>query len=163
MALRVQDGPLSLRKRYVRPDGSSIWTSIQVSRLRADDGSKLIGTIQVVGAMSLDATPKDLWKSAIRICGLVERRRAELTDDLFSDYPWLILRQIYLAEAEGRTTDLTGIAEMVRMHRVLLERWLKVLEGTGLIERTGSVRHAPQLTVTGLLKVEKLLNSNIDY
>lgn len=163
MTLRVQDGPLSLRKRYVRPDGSSIWTSIQVSRLRADDGSRLIGTIQVIDVTSMDADPRDLWQSAKRLIGLVERRRAELTDELFHDFPWLILLQIYLAEAEGRIADLSDIAEIVRMRDHLTERWLAVLESRSLIERPEWARNLPQLTATGLSKVERLLSSNLSY
>lgn len=163
MALRVQDGPLSLRMRYVRPDRSSIWTYILVSRLRADDASRLIGTIQVIDTISLDAAPRDLWRSAKRIIGLIERRRAELAHELFHDFPWLILLQIYLTEAEGRIADLSGIAEIVRMRFELTERWLAVLESKGFIERLEWARHVPQLTSTGVSKVEKLLSANIDY
>jgi len=163
MALRVQDGLLSLRKRYVRPDGSSIWTNIQVSRLHADDGSRLIGTIQVIQPTSPDAAPRDLWRSAKRLIGLVERRRADLTDDLFHDFPWLILLQIYLAEAEGRIFDILGIAETVHMRAELTERWLAVLESRSLVERSEWARHVPQLTANGVSRVEKLLSANIDY
>lgn len=163
MALRVQDGPLSLRKRYVRPDGSAVWTSIQVSRLHADDGSRLIGTIQVIDAPSLDAAPQDLWQSAKRINGLIEQRRAELTDDLFNDYAWLVLLQIYLVEAEGRITDLSDIAETIRMRPALAERWLVFLESKGLIERSERMQNIPQLTTNGASKVEKLLSANINY
>ena len=99
-ALRVQDGPVSLRKRYVRPDGSSVWSSIQISRLHADDGSKLVGTIQLVASPYVGEGPEQLWRSARRLTALIERRRAELTDELFNDYPWLILLQIYLAETD---------------------------------------------------------------
>jgi PAS domain S-box-containing protein len=163
MALRVQDGPLSLRKRYVRTDGSAVWSSVHVSRLHANDGSRLVGTIQVISAPALDVCPEDLWRSAKRVSALVERRRAELTDDLFNDYPWLILLQIYLAEAEGRQADMLYICEAIRMRRDLAERWMRVLESRGLIERTDWSNHAPQLTMVGISKVERLLSSNIDF
>lgn len=163
MALRVQDGPLSLRKRYVRTDGTAVWSNIQVSRLRADDGSRLVGTIEVISAPALDACPENLWRSAKRVSALIERRRAELTEDLFSDYAWLILLQIYLAEAEGRKADLLYITEAVRLRRTVAERWLGVLESRGLVESSDWTDHAPQLTMIGMAKIERLLNSNIDF
>jgi PAS domain S-box-containing protein len=163
LALRVQDGALSLRKRYVRTDGSTVWSSIQVSRLRADDGSRLVGTIQLIDAPALDAEPESLWRSAKRVSALMERRRMELTEDLFFDYAWLILLQIYLAEAEGRIADLKYIAEAVRIRPALAERWFCVLEDRGLIERTPWADYAPQLTTPGLSKVERLLDPNITF
>ncbi len=163
MALRVQDGPLSLKKRYVRADGSAIWSSIQVSRLRADDGSRLVGTIQMISAPSVDADPRSLWRSARRVHALIERRRAELSDDLFSDYPWLILLQVYLAEAEGRKADMLSITETTRLRQAMVERWLVVLESRGLIERSEWTDHAPQLTTAGMSRVEGLLRTDIDF
>lgn len=163
MALRVQDGPLSLKKRYVRADGSAIWSSIQVSRLRADDGSRLVGTIQMISAPSVDADPRSLWRSARRVHALIERRRAELSDDLFSDYPWLILLQVYLAEAEGRKADMLSITETTRLRQAMVERWLVVLESRGLIERSEWTDHAPQLTTAGMSRVERLLRTDIDF
>jgi PAS domain-containing protein len=146
-----------------RADGAAVWARIQVSRLRADDGSRLVGTIQLIKAPALDNGPENLWRSAKRISALVERRRVELTEDLFNDHAWLILLQIYLAEAEGRIADLTYITEAVRIRHALAERWLWVLEDRGLIEHTPWTDHAPQLTTAGMFKVERLLNSNIDY
>ncbi len=163
MALRIQDGPLSVRKRYVRIDGSAVWSSITVSRLRADDGSRLVGTIELIDAPALIAAPESLWQSAKRVSALIERRRAELSDDLFNDYAWLILLQIYLAEAEGRKADLVYITKAVRIRYALAERWVSVLESRGLIDRTPWTELVPQLTTSGMSKLERLLNSNIDY
>jgi PAS domain S-box-containing protein len=160
MALRVQDGPLSLRKRYVRPDGSSVWSSIRVSRLQADDGSKLVGTIELIAAPSASDGPEKLWRSAKRLTALIERRRAELTDELFNDYPWLILLQIYLAEAEGRKADVRGITDGSSLRESAAERWIRVLEGKGLIERSEWTDLVPQLTTLGAMKVERLLMSD---
>lgn len=163
MALRVQDGALSLRKRYLRTDGSAVWSSIQVSRLRCDDGSRLVGTIELINTSTVAATPESLWRSAQRVSALVEHRRAELTEDLFSDYAWLILLQIYLAEAEGRRADLPYITDAVRIRYALAERWLGVLESRGLIEQSPWSDHLPQLTTAGMSKIERLLNSNLDF
>lgn len=163
MALRVKDGPLSLKKRYVRPDGSTIWSSVKVSRLHANDGSKLVGTIHVISPQNLEHNPESLWRSARRVTALIERRRAALTDDLFSDYPWLILLQIYIAEAEGRKADTPGVADDARIRHALAARWLGVLEGRGLVERPKSTDHAVQLTAKGMTTMERLLQSGIDY
>ncbi|USU13189.1 PAS domain-containing protein [Sphingomonadaceae bacterium OTU29THOMA1] len=163
MALRVQDGPLSLRKRYMRIDGSAVWSAITVSRLRADDGSRLVGTIELINAPTRDAAPESLWRSAKRVSALIERRRAVLSDDLFNDWAWLILLQIYLAEAEGRKADLPYITDAVRIRYGLAERWVGVLESRGLLERSPCTNLVPQLTTAGMSKLERLLNSNIDF
>ena len=160
-ALRVQDGPVSLRKRYVRPDGSAVWSSIQVSRLHADDGSKLVGTIQLVASPFAAEGPEELWRSAKRLTALIERRRAELTDELFNDYPWLILLQIYLAEAEARKADLAHISDALSLRGSATERWIRVLENKGLIERSKWTDYMPQLTTLGVTKVERLLLTDI--
>ncbi|QQV76242.1 PAS domain-containing protein [Sphingomonas aliaeris] len=160
-ALRVQDGPVSLRKRYVRPDGSAVWSSIQVSRLHADDGSKLVGTIQLVASPFATEGPQELWKSAKRLTALIERRRTELTDELFNDYPWLILLQIYLAEAEARKADLANISDALSLRGSATERWVRVLENKGLIERSKWTDSLPQLTTLGVTKVERLLLTDI--
>jgi PAS domain S-box-containing protein len=160
-ALRVQDGPVSLRKRYVRPDGSAVWSSIQVSRLHADDGSKLVGTIQLAASPFAGSGPKELWRSAKRLTAVIERRRAELTDDLFNDYPWLILLQIYLAEAEARKADVPGLSDRLNLRGSTAERWIRVLENKGLVERSEWTNFLPQLTSLGVSKVERLLITDI--
>jgi DNA-binding MarR family transcriptional regulator len=102
-----------------------------------------------------------LWRSAKRLTALIERRRAELTDELFNDYPWLILLQIYLAEAEARKADLAHISDALSLRGSATERWIRVLENKGLIERSKWTDYMPQLTTLGVTKVERLLLTDI--
>jgi PAS domain S-box-containing protein len=163
MALRIQDGPLSVRKRYVRPGGASVWSTIQVSRLRADDGSKLVGTVQLLEPTSMNDNPEALWRCAKRLNLLIRRQRTEFSDDLFNDYAWLILLHIYIAEAEACDANSPAIAESLGLREPSVERWLRVLEIKNLIERSEWTNHSPQLTVQGISKIEQALKSHIDF
>jgi hypothetical protein len=159
---RTTEGPLSMRKRYIRQDGSAVWSQIQVSRLNDNDGSKLVGTIQLLHPEHLKRCPEGLWKSAKRAIAAIEQRRVELTNDLFQDYAWLILLHVYLAEAEGREADLSMIAKYASMRSSIAGRWLNVLEERGLIERSAWTDFSPQLTALGIAKLERLLDLNLD-
>lgn len=156
--LSISDRPLSIRKRYLRPDGSFIWSDVQVSRLEAKDGNRLVGTIQLISPESLKQAPANRWRSAKRAAESLSFRRRELGEDLFSDYFWAILLQIYLAEAEGREASLSWVCEASGTRASAIHRWLMVLEQKGLVERTEWPDHAPQLTTLGMRHVEKVLD-----
>ncbi|MCU6454528.1 PAS domain-containing protein [Sphingomonas sp. A2-49] len=162
-SLAIADGPMTIRKRYVRPDGSSVWSHVQVSRLKATDGNRLIGTIELVGPDIARRGPESLWRSAKCINALIQRRRQELGDDLFSDYAWLILLQIYLAEAEGRTITVREAAARADIRDGVAERWIAVFRQRRLIDCSEWTDHAPQLTAHGMRQVERLLDWNVDY
>jgi PAS domain S-box-containing protein len=137
MRLGVGDAPLKLRKRYIKPDGSAIWSIVQVSRLKADDGSKLVGTIELVPC-NLTRDPETLWRSAKRVTALIERRRDELGAELFSDHAWMILLYSYIAEAEGRRISVDEIATFARIGNSLARRWMSVL-GFRLIQSQNAI------------------------
>jgi PAS domain S-box-containing protein len=144
--------PVEIRKRYVRPDQSLIWTDVEVSRLNTgSDGGRLIGTLRVVAD---DRCPQRLWRQAKAAVASIEQRRAALGSDLYLDHAWTILLQLYLAEAEGRLLALEACGQCVSMPLSLLNRWLDALVQKGLVERIGA---AGQLTLRGSLKVENLL------
>jgi hypothetical protein len=158
-SLGVADGPITIRKRYSRPDGIAVWCEAQVSRLDAgSDRGRLIGTLHQVAHPSVARTPKELWQSAFRMIGDLQRRRTELGGDLFLDFAWTLLLQLYLAEAEGRCGDLADLAMRSGTRVASVRRWLSVLEERGLIDQTGEPGCAAQLTAAGVLKIERLLN-----
>lgn len=161
--LGLRDGPLIIRKRYVRPDGSSVWSNVQVSRLHTGDGGRLVGTIELVNPASMKRGPESLWRSAKRVDALIRRRRQELGSDIFSDYAWVILLQIYLAEAEGCVLTISDVAERCDVRPALVERWVRVLEERKLVERFQRQDYALQLTVPGIRKIERLLDWNVTY
>lgn len=157
-SLKIGDGPISIRKRYLRPDGSSVWSQVQVSRLQLSGGACLVGTIQLISP----ERPESLWRAARLIDALGQGLRHELGDDLFADYGWLILLQIYLAEAEGRIVDVTSISETAAISSSSVIRWIEALEKMALVERAMRHRELLQLTSRGMQKVEALLTWRLD-
>ncbi len=160
--LGVLDGPARIRKRYVRPDGSAVWCEVQVSRLNTGTERSLVGTIKLVNRDITTRGPESLWQSAIRIHALIQRRRLELGDDLFSDHGWIVLLQVYLAEAEGRIADIASISERSGLRSELVGRWIRALDQKGLIDNLGCSEGAAQMTAQGIIKMEKLLDWNIE-
>lgn len=161
-SLRFGDEPLTIRKRYIRPGGSTVWANVQVSRLQGSDGGRLVGTIVLINPESLKRGPETLWRAAKLVEARVQRRRRELGDDLFADFGWIILLQIYLAEAEGRVADAATISDMAGIRLPLVRHWLASLEQNKLVERSTFHEMAPQLSSRGMRKLESLLDSRAD-
>lgn len=161
--LQASGGPLTIRKRYLRPDASAIWSDVQVSRFgKGLDHGRLVGTINRVDPSAVKLSPEFFWQSAIRKDRDLQLRRTELGDDLFSDYAWLILLQLYIAEAEGICISISQISGRTRCREQSLTRWLKVLEDKDLIDRFNSSFCAGQLTALGIVKVENLLEGTFE-
>ncbi len=156
--LKASGGPLTIRKRYLRPDASAVWSDVQVSRLvNGLDHGRLVGTINRVELSTVKLSPEFLLRSAIREKRSLQSRRTKLGDDLFSDYAWLILLQLYIAEAEGVCISTTQLSQRTKCREQSLVRWLKALEEKKLIERFHSSLCAGQLTTSGVKRVENLL------
>jgi hypothetical protein len=157
--LEARGGPLTIRKRYLRPAALAVWCDVQVSRLSAgSEAGRLVGTINGVDPRTVCQTPERLWRSACRIDTALRHRRSELGEDLFGDYAWLVLLQLYKTEAEGNCVDLTELNDLTAIRPQPLTRWLKVLEERGLIDRYEEQRCVGQLTAAGIAKVERLLD-----
>lgn len=102
-------------------------------------------------------TPEMLWRSADRKDREIRLRRDELGDDLFTDYAWLILLQLYKAEAEGRCMSFAQICDRTGCREASVGRWLRALEERNLVDRFDSRICAGQLTSTGISKIERML------
>jgi hypothetical protein len=162
--LQASAGPITIRKRHLRPDSTSIWSDVQVSRLgRGLDHGRLVGTVNRADHSSQTPCPDSLWRSAVRKDRDLQLRRTELGDDLFTDHPWLILLQLYIAEAEGGCISIRQISRRTRCREQSLIRWLKVLEEKKLIDRFNSEICAGQLTTIGIGKVESILEGAPEY
>ncbi|WP_347303164.1 PAS domain-containing protein [Croceibacterium sp. TMG7-5b_MA50] len=161
-SLRAEDGASTIRKRYVRPDGSFVWANVQVSRLQGGEAGKLIGTIQLIDCGSLRRGPEGLWRAARLEDGLLQRRRLQLGEDLFSDFAWLILLQVYLAEAEGRVATVATISDTAVIAPSAVRHWLELLEQRQLVERVTARDPFLQLSPSGWGKIEYLLDSGFD-
>jgi PAS domain-containing protein len=150
--------PVTFQKRYLLPTGVTISCEVQASRLgEGRNRERLIGTLHQLNPKPVSITPLSLWQSARRMSETLERRRAELGDDLFSDYPWTVLLHLYLAEAEGQCVDETALAARAGTPGRMLVRWLRALEQRGLVEFLARPMCIAQLTNEGISKVEKLL------
>ncbi|WP_347304397.1 PAS domain S-box protein [Croceibacterium sp. TMG7-5b_MA50] len=160
-SLRLGEGPSVLRKRYMRPDGTSIWATVQASRLHAQDGGKIVATIQLADAGQLRRNPKGLMEAARLEDSYLQRRRLQFGEDLFSDFPWLILLQIYLAEAEGKSATIRSISDGAAMRPSLVTSQLVVLEHKRLIEPPRSSDEPLQLTDRAWKKIEHLLDRSV--
>ena len=161
--LNVGDRPLRLRKRYLRPQGEAVWTMVDVSRFSVGpDVGRLVASIYLLEPDHLDRRPENLWRAAHRIDGLVRRRMDEFGEELFGDHAWVILLQLYLAEAEGRIVDASAISDRTRISAVAIDRWLKLLQLKKLVERPVHTGRMVQLTATGLQKIETLLDASIE-
>jgi DNA-binding MarR family transcriptional regulator len=150
-------GPVCIRKRY-----------LHVSRLdRGLEAGRLVGTLYLPQAKALTAVPnvvmpERLWQVALKVDRSLHRRREQLGDDLFGDHAWLVLVQIYLAEAEGRMIDATTLGALALLDPSRTHRWIGALAEKGLVERPDCSAGVIQLTATGLARTETLLATYSD-
>jgi DNA-binding transcriptional ArsR family regulator len=157
--LENSGGPLTIRKRYLRPSAPAVWSDVQVSRLKIGrEQGRLVGTIHRVDPRDVETTPEKLWHAACRIEGELRARRAELGEEMFHDYAWVILLALYRSEAEGVCLVLDSLASRTRIRSQTLVRWLKVLDERGLVDRYEQLDYSGQLTALGVSKVERLLD-----
>lgn len=156
--LQSDGTPTCIRKRYLRPDGSTIWVSTTVSRLvSGNDAGRLIGTLEWADDGRQLNTPAVLWEKAHCLDAALHRRIAVLGRELFTDYAWFIMLKLYLAEAEGRLSTNQGLAATTDIPGGVVDRWLIVLEQKGLVERDYSGGMVAQLTGAGLDRIEDLI------
>jgi hypothetical protein len=157
-AIDLNSKPVTFRKRYSLPNGAVASCEVQASRLsEGHDRGRLVGTLRQLNSRPAAGTPAALWRSACRMSATLERRQKELGDDLFSDYPWMVLLHLYLIEAEGRCVDDTELAKRTGTRGQMLIRWLRVLEQRGLVDFIARPGCIAQLTGNGISKIERLL------
>lgn len=160
-ALQPNAGATMIRKRYIGGEGGIITLDVQVSRLGNSESGYLVGTFATIDLADLvpdaDPVPQRLWLRAKDLLGVMRARDATLGADIFADHAWGILLLIYLSEAEGWIATIPGIADRLALSRTTIERWLRVLRAKDLIEPVDPLRNAVQLSPTGILRVERLL------
>lgn len=154
--LKVGGAPGLIRKRYLRPDGSFVPVDVQVSRLAIGaDAGRLIGTVRLAPAPEEMPQPKRLWARARDVIDLARERDRSLGGELGGDHAWLILLQIYLAEAEARMIDPTTLCRLTGFPSALTIRWVRALRSNGLIDSDG--QGFLQLTRSGFVRIESVL------
>ncbi|MET0271003.1 MAG: PAS domain-containing protein [Sphingomonas sp.] len=149
-----------IRKRYLRGDGSLVWTNLHVLRQPdAAGGGRLIGKISWADDEADRIAPGALWSTTRRLIDEIGARRRLLGAEIFADHAWLILLETYLAEAEGRLVDADAIADRIDAPVSVVSRWVKALHARGLIEFHEAGRRYCQLSHLGSNDVETLLSS----
>ena len=154
------DAPISIRKRYLRPNGSSVELDVHVSRLETGkDTGRLVGTLMLPPPRRLSINPLNLWQTASKCRQFGEIRRAAIGDDLNGDHAWTIMIHAYLAEAEGRTVEIGAIAHSMRLSASQARRWIKALQANDLMELGSVDQQEVQLSARGLSALESVLGS----
>ncbi|MET0361312.1 MAG: PAS domain-containing protein [Sphingobium sp.] len=157
--LRSNRVPFSFRKRYLRPDGSSVLVDLHVSMLRVgQDAGRLVGTLSLPGEQEEHASPRELWRRVCAQIRLVNLRTTLLGGDFMADHAWTIMLHIYLAESEGRLIDVRSLAGITTLPPASARRWMEALRDRMLIER--NERDELQLTTTGLVLLENILGAS---
>jgi len=156
MLTLLEDGaaPVRLQKRYLRPDGSSIAANLLVTRFSNPD--RLISTL-FWQEKDRPLPPARLWAAALRLTTVLQMRKECFGSDLGNDPIGFILLCVYLAEAEGRSVSLEAIASSAGLPLQTAGRWIKALQGRGLLEIEGLDAASLQLTQAGLSKMEAML------
>lgn len=159
-ALPKSGAPITLRKRYTRPDGSLVLADVEIFNVTsARLGLLTVGTIFRVDGEEDKLSPEALWCQALRARALCLMKSDELGPELFADLGWLTMLELYLAECEGRTAfDTTAISSIGQQPD---SRWLSTLMQNGLIEPSTGSAYRMQLSANGISKVEKVLAAEI--
>jgi len=151
--------PYRLQKRYVRPDGS--WVAANVYVTRFDNPDRLVSTLHWTDR-ARPLPPAKLWEAALRAHHMYALRLREFGADVAADPVGSVLITLYLAEAEGRVTDVEDVATRAGLSPAVAARWLKVLRQRGILagseDRDGDV----QFSQSGLERMERLLASAYD-
>jgi len=148
--------PLRLQKRYLRPDGTSVSTLLFVTCFA--DPDRLVSTLFWHEEGS-EVRPERLWEAALRIQHVRSVRRAAFGDELTTDPVGALLIAVYLAEAEGRLVGVQQLASDADMAVSTTARWIRVLQERGIIHSDDEDHLSVQFTHTGLLNMERTLES----
>jgi PAS domain S-box-containing protein len=156
--IAANSAPQVIRKRYLREDGTHIWTDVWISRHagRPADG-RLVGSIHLASGPEAAGTPAAFWRAARSEEVAMLARIDTLGPTMFLDYPWLILIRLYLAETEGRIVDVSALKPIPDIADSSMRRWLLLIEAQGWITRIATDDRSVQLTSDGVDKIETLL------
>ena len=151
-----QAPPLRLRKRYVRPDGSSVAALLYVTCFT--NPPRLVSTLFWHEA-GRELRPERLWEAALRIQHVHSVRRAAFGPDLASDPVGMLLIHVYLAEAEGRVVGVDQLSRQADIPVSVTVRWIKALRQEGILQTGDDGTSDVQFTHDGAANMELTLES----
>ncbi|WP_242098052.1 PAS domain-containing protein [Sphingomonas sp. CROZ-RG-20F-R02-07] len=157
-ALPSGAAPITIRKRYLRRDGSAVPAEISVSRLGNGPGvDRLVATVKWRAVAAATPRPDQLWRTARKIEALSKLRKEVLGAELFADHPMGVLLRTYVAEMEGRSTTPEQLAIDLGASPILVARWVTALTTHGLLDRAAGPAEPFQLSDSGIARIEHLL------
>jgi PAS domain S-box-containing protein len=130
--LRIAETPFTIRKRYLRDDGSLAWVENHVALLRDGVGPvRIIATITQLSPPPLPHFPGDLLQTARLLLESRRRRDRAFLAELFSDPAWDMLLAIYVCEAEGRVLTVQALCDASHIGASVAVRWARMLLDSG--------------------------------
>ena len=115
----------------------------QIEELRLT-GVKLLGLLNDIDlqaeAMSAQADDSDLAlaNAARKLLKQRSRRQKYLPPELFAEPAWDMLLDLFIAQMEGREVSVTSVCLASSSPPTTALRWLEVVQGLGLVERSPS-------------------------
>lgn len=138
--LRDAGQPFTIRKRYIRGDGSLIWVRNQVSLFREGGSARIVVTVTTITPPV--PGPGELLDAA-RFLFRSRRLRVQAFDSrLFIDPAWDVLIAVYVGEAEGRVLIVQSLCELAGIPLTAGIRWIRHLVHTGQLEIEGAAAAA---------------------
>lgn len=134
-ALRETGRPFVIVKRMMRDDGSLVWVRNMVSITAGDGaaGATIVATIEPVPAPE-ERSPARLLTVAKRYADMRGDRASVCDSRYFDEVGWDIILALYIAEAEGRATDIEALAALLNKSVPLTQRWVNMLLDGHVVE-----------------------------
>ncbi len=139
--LRATGRPFRISKRFIRDDGTLVWVTNDVALVEGKDGGALIvATIEPMPEVDDDRAPGRLLDCAQFLVACKTQRAAICHPELLSDIGWDAILACYIAEAEGQSIGISGLAQRLNVPIARAGRWIDILLGEGMVEI--ETRHA---------------------
>ena len=131
--LRDTGRGFEITKRLIRDDGSLIWVKNTVSiTIGADNPGLIMAT--VAPAPQRERGPAVMLDKARSHVRLLRSRETVCDPKFFFEPGWNAILALYVAEAEGRSLDVFGLARNVGISAHLADRWICALLADGVVE-----------------------------
>lgn len=140
--LRREQRPFRVAMRLRCPKGNHVWVEATVALSTiGEDGQQVVITLVPIGEPDRFYEPAKLLNMARLLRMARDDQRTLFGDDLFVAPAWDITIACYVAEAEGRTLDLSNILMEAGVNASVALRWIRVLADRNILEAEGGGSH----------------------
>jgi hypothetical protein len=163
--LRATGRSFDITKRLVRDDSSLVWVRNAVSIMSGPQSGLIVATCSEVESDRDRQSPALLLKAARKMRDLEQMRSGVCISQIGSAPGWLTLLEIYIAEAEGRSADVSQLSVCIEQSASVTGRWIAALAGHGVVEietrnPSPDTAKAYRLTSSSLKRLELYLASH---